>query len=907
MEDQHRECLVKNRVFMCSEISLSTGLFAKLTESDVITDEHVEKLQNIKKNDTTKAAVFEFLSEVLPKRGPEAFDLFLKALCESEQRHVAERLKKWLSDDCSEDADTFERLQDELRTHYDDKLKFIYTMPWLPTEGFSLKETFVQRRLRLTSGDRGQDSVGGAIKEHLLPIDCGIPPRQLEELLQEKNVLLIIDAFDEASTENKMLHELIEGKRLKHKPLLVTSRPNFLENKQRHFESTFTVEGYNYREQLEHVERYAAHKNIASAPFESMLEEESIIDLCSNPLNLTLLCLLREEDTQLRITRTALYTSIHRIIRRKAGERMDLTEAEVEESLLRPLYQFAFEAHQKNETVVREKDSKKVKNFQRICEVGYLTNEVIISRLQKEVRFQFTHKTFVEFLTAKHIAEMDREERMNWMQHLRYANCHIEIKGLAIEDGFNVQQNEAILGFLFGLLEEESAELTEMASLVIKETRFSYEHPPISLYSPCGASHQLLRLLAELNVVPPELADAICKRRPSLINIHLNCSVSCRRGMLKLCNLRFQPPIRLNVYLRDSLDEEEKMSFVQKLIKSKSIDCSKIWIKPRDNTELWNDVRGFRIGQTDSFQQVSIYCDYIEGIPFEEFSFGNHLSELELFRFNPSCSFLLKAALHKPLTSLQLIHCDELDDRCISLIRQLLRNQRNLQRVQLTSPWQQQQHFGFFLADFAQMENLQSLEISLIDSTDEEMRSLEAILKRNKLSELTIDSEYYSGSLESVLNEGFNSMSSLRELRLRRVNIIHLTNLRHLDLINFSLLRSSELNDDGIAVLSDALRTWRNLQHLRIDFYVSVAECSLRKLFEAIAGCHRLQILRFTWLEMADSVVPSVCKMIESLKQLTEFTLYFQRDKSLTEEGFKQLEPIIKRNGLNTFVRSALI
>ncbi|ELU09944.1 hypothetical protein CAPTEDRAFT_198766 [Capitella teleta] len=212
--------------------------------------------------------------------------------------------------------------------------------------------------------------------------------------------------------------------------------------------------------------------------------------------------------------------------------------------------------------------------------------------------------------------------------------------------------------------------------------------------------------------------------------------------------------------------------------------------------------------------------------------------------------------------------------------------------------------------DFAQMENLQSLEIELIDSTDEEMRSLEAILKRNKLSKLTIDSYKYSGRLESVLNEGFNSMSSLRELHLRGVNIIHLPNLRHLDLINFSL-RDSKLNDDGIAVLSDALRSWRNLQQLRIDFDededVSVAECSLRKLFEAIAGCHRLQILYFYRLEMADSVVPSVCRMIESLKQLRKFTSYVQRNKSLTEEGFKQLEPIIKRNGLNTEVRSDTI
>ncbi|ELU15669.1 hypothetical protein CAPTEDRAFT_208219 [Capitella teleta] len=977
MEDRHKECLLKNRVYMCSEISLSTELFANLTESDVITDEHVEKLQNIMRNDTTKAAVLHFLIELLPKRGSKAFNLFLEALSESQQKHVAERLKQWLSDVCSEDAGTFERLRAELRSHYERRLASIRPMPWLQSICLNLTDVVVERQLKLKTNNKsarrivtmknlftpqetkeiprrlliegnpgigksticqtlahewGKQSCGGhcgtvcvhsfdlvlyfhagdfideesvahAVQKHLLPSDYSITTSELQGVIKAKNVLIIVDAFDEANAGNRTLDRLIQGDILRHKTLLITSRFNFLQNKLAFFESTFTVEGYDKEEQLKHVKRYAEHKNIASAPFESMLKDKSIRDLCSNPLNLTLLCLLREEDTQLRITRTALYTSIHRIIRRKAGERMDLTEAEVEESLLRPLYQFAFEAHQKNETVVREKDSKKVENFQRICEVGYLTNEVIISRLQKEVRFQFTHKTFVEFLTAKHIAEMDREERMNWMQHLRYADYHIRIHGLAIDDDFKVEQNDPVLVFLFGLLEEESAELTEMASLVIKETRFSSEPHPISSldFTSCGASHQLLRLLAELNnVVPPELADVILKRRPPLINIHHYCSASCRRGMLKLCNLRFQPPIPMNVHLGRSRDEE-MMSFVQKLIESKNIECSKIWIKPRDHTELWNNVRGFRIGQTNSVQQVSIDCMDIEGIPCEEFSFGNHLSELGLFRFKPSLSFLLEAALHKPLTSFQLTECYKLDDRCISLIHQLLRNQRNLQRVQLTpSPWQR--HFGVFLADFAQMENLQSLEISLNDLTDEEKRSLEAILKRNKLSELTIYSYENSGSLYSVLNEGFNSMSSLRELHLRHVNIIHLPNLRHLDLINLSLLLYSYLNDDEIAVLSDVLRSWRNLQQLSIHFNVSVAECSLRKLFEAIADCHCLQILHFDHLEMADSVVPSVCRMIESLKELTEFTSMWQRNESLTEEGFKQLESIIKRKGLNIFM-----
>ncbi|ELT93384.1 hypothetical protein CAPTEDRAFT_201959 [Capitella teleta] len=600
MEDRHKECLKSNRDYLLSEISLSAVLLAKLSESGVITDEHLQKLQNTERKDTTKAAVLEFLSEVLPKRGPEAFNLFLKALSESEQRHVAERLKQCLSDVCPEDAGTFERLRSELQSYYKRKLASICPMPWLQSIYLNLTDVFVERQLKLKTNYKGderivtmddiftpqqtreiprrlliegnpgigksticqtlahewgeqscgrhcgtlcvhsfdlvlyfhagdfidEESVAHAVREHLLPSDYSITTSELQGVIKAKNVLIIVDAFDEANAGNRTLDRLIEGDILRHKTLLITSRFNFLENKLRHFESRFTVEGYDEEERLQHVERYAEHKRIDPKPFISMLEEESIRDLCSNPLNLTLLCLLREEDTQLMTTRTALYTSIHRIIKQKAAKRLKLIEAEVEESLLRPLYQFAFEAHRKNETVVREKDSKKVKNFQRICQVGYLTNEVIISRLQKEVRFQFTHKTFVEFLTAKHIAEMDREERMNWMQHLRYANCYIRIKGLAIDDYFKVEQNEAILGFLFGLLEEESAELTQMASLVIKETHFSSEHhhpissDPLSLYSRCGASHQLLRLIAELNVVPQELADVICERRPPFINIH---------------------------------------------------------------------------------------------------------------------------------------------------------------------------------------------------------------------------------------------------------------------------------------------------------------------------------------------------------------------------------------------------
>ncbi|ELU18613.1 hypothetical protein CAPTEDRAFT_216908 [Capitella teleta] len=948
MEERHKECLLKNRSFLCSKMSLSAVLLAKLTESSVLTDEHLQKLQNIIRNETMNAAVLHFLAEFIPKRGPETFNLFLEALRGSQQKHISEHLEKWLRNDCSEEQDIFRSLRSELQSHYKRRLASIRPMPWLQEIHLNLTEIYVKRQLKLKTNHKGDErivtmddlftpqetkeiprrlliegnpgigksmicqslahewgtqscgsqcgtlcvhsydlvlhfhasdfkhlqSVAEAITTHLLPFDCNIPSRQLEELLRAKNVLLIVDAFDEASSENEILHQLIEGKLLKHKTLLITSRPYFLQNKLRHFESRFTVEGYDKEEQFEHVKRYADSKKIDPTQFTSIPKEEGVRDLCDNPLNLTLLCILREEDNQLMYTRTALYTSIHNIIKRKASERMNLTEAEVEELLLRPLYQMAFETHRKNETVICQCDFRNIDHFEQVCQVGYLNKEFTISRLQGITRFSFCHKSFMEFLTAKHIALMDPLKRLVWLHGIRYANYAIWVEGLAIEEDFDVRQNDPVLGFLFGLMEQNREELAQMASVIMKETHFSKPQPISSSF--CDASHQLIRLIGELT--------------------------SCMKGILKLGNLRLQPPIPLNVDLRDSHDAE-KISFVKKLMKCKNIKCSKICIDPRNDTRLQNIVSELRIGQANSFQQVNIDCGYIKRNPCEGFSFGHHLSGLELLWFKPSHSYLLEAALDKPLTSLHFIECYTLDDRCISLLHRLLRNQ-HLQSVQLTSlsPWKP--HFGrLFFADFTQLENLQSLEISLIDLTDEEMRILKAILQSNKLIKLGINSCDYPRSLESVLNDSFPSMLSLRELQLLRVNIIHLPNLRHLNLVNISL-RPSTLNDNQIALLSDVLRSLRNLQELHIDFYsdVSVAECSLRELFEAIAGCHRLQILRFEYLEMGDSVVPSVCRMIESLEQLRKFTSIMQRGESLTEEGFKQLEPIFKRKGLHTWV-----
>ncbi|ELT92867.1 hypothetical protein CAPTEDRAFT_194404 [Capitella teleta] len=363
-------------------------LLAKLSESGVLIDDQLEKIKNITRNETMREAVLYFLVFFLSKRGPKAFNIFLGALRASQQIHVAEHLQKWLRNpnECSEDPGAFGMMKER--------------SPWTTCSrpkrpkrfqgAFSSKEIRESGSLRfaklwLTNGERSPVEVTAGHCVSTLTMCFCISTREIslmrnrlrmqfeitsfpattalrQAYCKAKNVLIIVDAFDEANAGNRTLDRLIEGDILRHKLLLIASRPNFLQNKLSFFDSKFKVEGYDKKEQLEHVKRYAEHLNIDHKPFISMLKEKSIHDLCNNPFNLTLLCLLREEDTQLMITRTALYTAIHHIIKRKASGRMDLTEAEVEESLLRPLYQMAFEAHQRNETVIRQSDFNNIEH-----------------------------------------------------------------------------------------------------------------------------------------------------------------------------------------------------------------------------------------------------------------------------------------------------------------------------------------------------------------------------------------------------------------------------------------------------------------------------------------------------------------------------------------------------------------
>ena len=93
MHPDHQETLKKNRVVLAKQLLLSE-LLEHLLEKDIITLEMRELIQ-------AKGGSFSQnveLLNLLPKRGPQAFDAFCEALRETRQGHLEDLLLTTLSD-----------------------------------------------------------------------------------------------------------------------------------------------------------------------------------------------------------------------------------------------------------------------------------------------------------------------------------------------------------------------------------------------------------------------------------------------------------------------------------------------------------------------------------------------------------------------------------------------------------------------------------------------------------------------------------------------------------------------------------------------------------------------------------------------------------------------------------------
>ena len=99
--------------------------------------------------------------------------------------------------------------------------------------------------------------------------------------------------------------------------LLLTSRPGYAVNLMKYFDSVFINIGYDIKRRLEFIDKFAAEMACEESEsyfqsFKARIEADGVLsELCRNPLNLSILCMLvGETNLDLPKTRTALYEEV---------------------------------------------------------------------------------------------------------------------------------------------------------------------------------------------------------------------------------------------------------------------------------------------------------------------------------------------------------------------------------------------------------------------------------------------------------------------------------------------------------------------------------------------------------------------------------------------------------------------
>ncbi|ELU14258.1 hypothetical protein CAPTEDRAFT_206691 [Capitella teleta] len=358
---------------------------------------------------------------------------------------------------------------------------------------------------------KGFTDIHTAIRDHLLR-ESSIEEVKAALKSSQSNTLFIIDSYDEGFKDNVLLHDLIEGRVYANATLLLTSRPNYLEDLlKKAFDSELSTYGFNREQKRLYVTRFANSKKENESKFEGLLDlindkynRGYITSLCSNPLNLAIICLLICSDGLPNITnRTELYKSITKFLVKKASERMHRPKKEIEADIIRPICRLSFEAYKRNEVSLSKVDLKKVGvKADDVLQSGFLTKKVKVSLLDDPVeRFSFSHKTFLEYLAAKHLAQTP-DDLKDWLQTFTALKWEYE--------------HGSLKSFVIDLLPGDFVETL----LVIMEC-FTFSHET-NAFRNFPTSYLLLELLRHLKakkiILSPEMKDEFKEKCHSIFN-----------------------------------------------------------------------------------------------------------------------------------------------------------------------------------------------------------------------------------------------------------------------------------------------------------------------------------------------------------------------------------------------------
>ena len=305
-----------------------------------------------------------------------------------------------------------------------------------------------------------KSNIWEAIDDQLLPRDVDEDVKQ--QFFQficanQSSILLILDGLDElASTEMPIISEILAGRVLPKCKVVATARHEAGVKVRQLCDTLFEVKGFTEAQAREFIAKYFKEKSELAEKLSAQIShDENLREMCANPLNTALLCLLCEEfGGTLPEKRTTLYLNMIECVLKRYRKKRELPDTKEDltnlyKPQLKSLGLIALNG------LIQDKldfgENELGEHASDIAAFGFLSVYPGGSKLRPSLRYAFLHKSFQECFAAFYICCEIQDKR-------------ITPEELVSNDKYFINLKQMLL-FSCGILAEQTDQ--EAAALVL--------------------------------------------------------------------------------------------------------------------------------------------------------------------------------------------------------------------------------------------------------------------------------------------------------------------------------------------------------------------------------------------------------------------------------------------------------
>ena len=305
-----------------------------------------------------------------------------------------------------------------------------------------------------------KSNIWEAIDDQLLPRDVDEDVKQ--QFFQfiranQSSILLILDGLDElASTEMPIISEILAGRVLPKCKVVATARHEAGVKVRQLCDTLFEVKGFTEAQAREFIAKYFKEKSELAEKLSAQIShDENLREMCANPLNTALLCLLCEEfGGTLPEKRTTLYLNMIECVLKRYRKKRELPDTKEDltnlyKPQLKSLGLIALNGLIQGKLDFGENELGE--HASDIAAFGFLSVYPGGSKLRPSLRYAFLHKSFQECFAAFYICCEIQDKR-------------ITPEELVSNDKYFINLKQMLL-FSCGILAEQTDQ--EAAALVL--------------------------------------------------------------------------------------------------------------------------------------------------------------------------------------------------------------------------------------------------------------------------------------------------------------------------------------------------------------------------------------------------------------------------------------------------------